>query len=100
MRRFTEISAPLEERLAASAFARVADVTLAVLRVRREVGDALENEALTLTLTDAARRALAPGTVTFVALVGALLLRVALVVLVRTRAERMVYASRRAARCD
>ena len=59
MRRFTEISAPLEERLAASAFARVADVTLAVLRVRREVGDALENEALTLTLTDAARRALA-----------------------------------------
>ena len=59
MRRFTEISAPLEERLAASALARVADVTLAVLRVRREVGDALENEALTLTLTDAARRALA-----------------------------------------
>ena len=36
MRRFTEVSAPLEERLAASALARVADVTLALLRVRRE----------------------------------------------------------------
>ena len=96
MRRFTEVGAPIEERIAASAAARVAELTLALLRVRRDVDEVLSDKDALRPWGDAALRALAPGTVTFVALVVALALRTLLVVLVRVRTVRILREARRA----
>jgi hypothetical protein len=96
MKRFTEVGAPIEERIAASAATRIAELTLAWLRVRRDVDEALSDGDALRPWGDAAMRALAPGTVTFVALVGALMLRTLLFVLVRVRAVRIVREARRA----
>ena len=96
MRRFTEVGAPIEERIAATAAARIAELTLAALRVRRDVDEVLSDKDALRPWGDAALRALAPGTVTFVALVLALALRTLLVVLVRVRAVRIVREARRA----
>lgn len=95
MKRFVEIGAPLEHRLSASALSRAANAVAALLRVRLQppAGDAPD-------AADAARgrwpvwsavlQAAAPGTVVFAALWGAIVLRVAYVVLVRVRASRML----------
>ena len=96
MRRFTEVGAPIEERIAASAAARIAELTLAVLRVRRDVDEVLSDKDALRPWCDAALRALAPGTVPFAALLLALALRALHFVLVRARAVRIVREARRA----
>ena len=98
MKRFVEIGAPLEQRLSASALSRAANAIAALLRVQLQPlvphpGDAAEPAGADAggarwPVWGAVLRAAAPGTVVFVAVWGAIVLRVAYMVLVRVRATR------------
>jgi len=104
MKRFVEIGAPIEQRLSASALSRAANAVAGLLRVQllplTAHPDAASDPANPADPSDAgvARwpvwgavlRAAAPGTVVFAAVWGAIVLRVAYMVLVRVRATRML----------